>query len=437
MSIFGQKVGRFPTGLEIIITALLVIAVNVLSYHFQNEITYNEGSGFDGVEYHKIAEDFAKGNTPTARAPFVYRVGTPFLASIVSPDDILYGFRIVNITAGSLIPFALLFWLSLYFKNIYHRIIPVFLFAGAWHSPLRLSWFYPVHSDPVSVLLTLILLIVLYNIFSNSGNKKFSIILFSILTFISVFVREIGLIPALVFILASISVSKRDNNLTKNKLLSYLPIIKFTDKSGLIPFLSGIAGIIIIRFLVESSSSYSFVNSAFSWIYRKSLFMYLHSWLLAFGPVLFIVIYKWKYAYIYMKNNKLSAYFMILIAILGLAGGSDTERLVYWSMPVVYIMIMRIASEFDVFKSKLIFWYLTVLQIINMRLFWATPDYPNDFPSKISFLTPIGSDFPLLDLWTWHGDLKVNLISFAGYIISFLVFAGIVHYTDKNSSKKL
>lgn len=457
---------KIPTIIELLSTILLIVIVNLFSWANQPQISNNMGKGMDGVEYFKVAEDISHGNTPKAKAPFLYRIGTPALVATTFPNDLLFGFKVINIFAGSLIPIALLFWISIYFKGFYFRLLPVALFSLTWHSPLRMSWYYPVHSDPLSVLFLMILLIMLYHLFQSNNNKKAHHKIF--VTFISfsifaAFFREICIIPALLYFLANISLKftdisfsdddvrfiKSENNksnefmarmmLTIKKLyfkfFNKFPTISLSDQKSFIPLIFGVATLISIKLFTESTVSYSFSETAFSWLYRKSLMMYLHAWLIAFGPVLFVILINYKAAYQFLKSNMLSAYFLIIIAFMGVVGGSDTERILFWSMPVVYIMIVRIIIENrEVYSRALVIFILTVSQIINMRVFWATPDYPNEFSSIDPILTPIGSSFPLLDLWTWHGDLRTNLISFAGYLCLFVFFLIVYKYYERKLS---
>lgn len=447
---------KLPSGLELLLTALVVLSVNFLSWQFQPQITNNNGQGMDGVDYFGIAEAFTKGETPSVRAPFVYRIGTPLLVALVSPDNLMQGFQYINIISGSLIPIALLFWISLYYRQTIFRLMPILLFSLTWHSPLRLSWYYPVHSDPLAVLIMVLSLIIMYHLLNSeniSKKKSTFFVLFIILTVLGVLVREICLVPALLYFIANIQFTKRDNNLDYQSQKSYdtdqsklnnnhkyyfkqfekyFPKINIINKFSVLPIIFGIIVFFSIRLFVESTVSYSFAGAAYSWIYRKSVLIYIHSWLLAYGPVLFILMIKYGETIQFLKDNKLSAYYLLIIAFMGLAGGSDTERILFWAMPIVYLMLLRIISEnAKLFSSKLIVGIICVTQIINMRVFWATPDYPNNYQSILPILTPIGNKFPLLDLWAWHSNLKVSMISFAGYVILFVVLLILFKYNGK------
>jgi hypothetical protein len=425
-----------PKFYEILIAVVIIAIVNIFSYYFQPVISFNDGKGMDGVEYCKIAEDFTAGIKPETRAPFVYRIGTPFLVSIFFQDNLVFGFKIINIIAGSLIPIALLFWISLYFHSTILRLIPILLYSLTWHSPLRLSWYYPVHTDPAAIFILLILMIFLFYLNRNIKNEmdkpKFSkwylFISFTLLTYIGIFFREICLIPALIFALSSIKINFIKQDILKSR-------IRLVNYKFLFPLFFGLLGVIIVHYIANKTNSYSFFAAAFSWIYRKSIFMNFHALLIAFGPIIFLPIISYKDSLKYLIERKDLLIFLIIIFIMGFAGGSDTERILYWSFPVVYLLLINsIIENKHNFKSTIFIILIFIGQIINMRILWATPDYPNNYPSVMPVLTPLTDKFPLLDLWTWHGDLKVNLVSFAGYIVLFVIVI-ITYLYSLNKSK--
>ena len=83
--------------IEISLILIVFILVNIQSIFYQSQISYNNGQGWDGVEYYKTAQAFKDNIKPLAKAPFVYRIGTPYLAQLTSPSDINFGFKTVNI----------------------------------------------------------------------------------------------------------------------------------------------------------------------------------------------------------------------------------------------------------------------------------------------------------------------------------------------------
>ncbi len=80
--------------LEIIFVIGLFIIANIISQAMQKPITYQNGKGWDGVEYYRTAEQLTNHTYPKAGAPFVYRIGTPFLVSLFFKNDLLLGLSI-------------------------------------------------------------------------------------------------------------------------------------------------------------------------------------------------------------------------------------------------------------------------------------------------------------------------------------------------------
>lgn len=397
--------------IQITITCLIVLTVNLLSFFYQPMISNNGGKGMDGVDYYKISEDIVKSETPEARAPFVYRVGTPYLVSMIFPDDLLFGFKLINIIASSLIAFALLFFLNLYFRVSYLNLIPVSLYALSWHAPLRMSWYYPVHVDPLAILILILLLILLKRLIHSFS--FLSLILFTLLSVLGVLLREINIIPAFVLILYH----------TEFKFKDKLPFFSISFKNlkfkYLLPFALAIFTILVLHFLVKSTVSYSFLAVAVTWIYKKSIFILLHSLFYSFGPILFLILVNFKNCYKYIGENKELGLILVIIFVLGAAGGSDTERIFYWAMPVVYLIFLVSIERISIKNYKYTFGLLVISQLISIRSFLLTPDYPNTYNSILPFLTPLSDRFPLLDLWVWHADTRVNIVSFGTYILLF------------------
>ena len=59
------------------------VAALVLLLHLQPRIMLNRGAGFDGRIYARMAQQIARGELPSAKAPYVMRVGFPAAAGAV------------------------------------------------------------------------------------------------------------------------------------------------------------------------------------------------------------------------------------------------------------------------------------------------------------------------------------------------------------------
>ena len=128
---------------ELAIVSGVLLAVWLTGFATQQRISRAHGQGWDGVHYYAVAEQLSRGEIPEANAPFVYRVGTPFLASLLPGDDLLRNFAIVNWVACLLAVALLLVWLRPYVADWRVRSLLAVLFIIPWHAPLRFVHFYP------------------------------------------------------------------------------------------------------------------------------------------------------------------------------------------------------------------------------------------------------------------------------------------------------
>ena len=86
--------------LEISFILVVFLITIIASEIYQPHITLNRGQSFDGVYYFKVAYQFAQGLKIRSDGPFVYRIGTPFLVSVFFKNNLLLGFKVINIIAN-------------------------------------------------------------------------------------------------------------------------------------------------------------------------------------------------------------------------------------------------------------------------------------------------------------------------------------------------
>ncbi len=411
------------------IAALLILAYLIVGFTFQKQISHNDGKGFDGVHYNQLATDFVNNETPTAKSPFVYRIGTPYVVSVFFTDDLMTGFKSVNLVFAVMSIFLILVFLRLYIDDERIIVLLVALYIIYWQAPLRLSIYYPVHTDPASIAFMLASLIAVTNIIRDKS-KRVNLILLTLLTGVSVFFREICLVPAMALAFSSfVSLKERKiafNFPKKNQLIYFIPMIV------------GLLGYIVIISSVNKSDDSTFFGATLGWLYEKSAAKYFHALMMAFGPILILAIYNIRNGIQFLKSEPHLLFFVVVMLLVGLVGGSDTERLLYWSMPVVYILIGKFLSARGALLNWQIIALIAITQLISTRAFLFIPDYPNDFSSVIPFLTPLTSEFPLFDLWSWHGNPKMNIFSFLQYGTLFGALFLMLKHADRkrNNSQR-
>jgi hypothetical protein len=110
-------------------------------------------------------------------------------------------------------------------------------------------------------------------------------------------------------------------------------------------------------------------------VQKKPLFTWVLAWFFTFGPVLAIVAYDWRRAVGFLADRRDLAVFLAFFAALSYAGGTDTERLLFWAMPVVYVLIGRaIEAEPRLFADWRVIAVLAAAQAVSARVFWPIPN---------------------------------------------------------------
>jgi hypothetical protein len=395
---------------EILIILMAFLLVNFLSIAFQKTISFNDGKGWDGRSYYKIAEEFSKGQLPEAPGPFVYRIGTPFLASLLSRDDLLFGFKIANLIANTCLMALFIIWLRLYITDWKIRVLLSMLFFTQWHGPIRFVYFYPAYTDPWAFVFLLAGLIGVHK--ARAKHRIIVICVLSLVTFVGVMIREIAILVSIALLFSMNPIRRDHDSVFSVRTVSRIPLMFF------LPLLFGFLSIAGVHVIATQTNDYSFIKAAIQCAYDKPLLTYVHAWFIAYGPVIIIVVYHWRQALAFLINHQFQLVYLIAVALLGWIGGVDTERFLYWSMPVIYIIIGKVLeSNTSLLKSPFFVIVLGLSQCISQRLIWAIPDFPNTFSHSLPILTPIGSKIPYLDLWSYHGAFVVQFISLSQYLL--------------------
>jgi len=414
----------------LVLFALIVSVATILISHLvQPQISYNDGLGWDGVKYTKIADDFIDGETVSTKAPFVYRIGVPYLASIISPNDTTQGFLIINWLFSIMNAVLLALLLTRFTSKKWIVYFLTLLFITQWHNFFRFGSFYPVQVDALAIAIILLSLFVLL----KEGISKRDIAAISVLTLVGILVREVAVIPALLLLLKSFGVSAFDIKATKANWKSNRRLIR---TGVFIPLLVFLVVTFFIRLIVEPTNSYKFYNAAIGGLYTKAFFTYLHSWVVSYGTVIFIPILFRNEAKQFIKSNPVMSNFLLIVIVLSFVGGADTERLAYWGFPVIYAMIAYVIDKAKVEKSyKLLFALIIIAQFFAQRLLFIVPDYPSATVATDMLLMPWGNSFPYLNLFPAHSELIPKVVGFLQWVGLFVVLAFIKYMTKKSHSR--
>jgi hypothetical protein len=346
----------------------------------------------------------------------VYRPGVPLLAALLPGEDTIFKFGALNLFAAALSVALFVVWLRLFVGTLWVRAALVALFVTMWHGWARYVFFHPVHVDPWFIVCLLGGLILIHRL-GRERTDPGLISALSAIAFAGVLFREAALVlPAAL--------------LTRDVLRPRLPRLAL----DLVPLAAGLAALWLARspggpFGARQSHPYDFVDVAVTWLYDKPFPTYAHAWFIAFGPVLVLTLVFWRDVLAFLGRNPYMATVLGLFSVAGWVGGTDTERLLYWSFPGVYAALgVVIERHAVVLASVPLAALLIAAQAVSQRMFWTLPDYPGDFPRAPMLLTPLGSTFPHLDVYSWHPPREVSAVSLAQYLALTLVLCGWLAY---------
>ncbi len=409
-----------------LLLALCLLAASFLAQQCQRPISYNGGLGWDGVDYARMATQLAQGQTPQAQAPFVYRVGAPWLAALLAPDDPPRAFLLLNRICALLAPLLLATWLARRGLKAGTVVGLVLAFALPWHAPLRLTPFYPVHVDPLMWLFWLGALWLLeFSHHKPTGARSLWPWLLWILP--AVAVREVLLLPALALAAQSSPLLLRRASLRHwwNHALQRLEMWR------LLPVALGLACFAGIHSWSRPEQHYGFLSTALSWAWMKSPPHLAHGALLAFGPfILALLALGHAHWWPRLKERQDWLVWGMGVLVLGWLGGSDTERLLFWGAPFV---LWGAGRAWEAWwpslrhsGSRAWLWLMTGLlaQGLSMRLWWTIPDHPGSERLVLPLFSPLSSTGRYLDLWSQHARPEVQVLGLAEGLAMVLLLVG-------------
>lgn len=373
----------------------IVLILNILIFfiysNFQSKISINDNLGYDGVFYVVLANQFKNNEKLETNAPFVYRIGTPFLASLF--ENIPQAFFYINIIF-SILSSLLVFILLTQYLNYYYSIFLSILYQLHWVSGIRYILFDPIGVDYIALCFMFSGLI-LIKLSIKENLKIFYLIIISIF---GVMFREITLIPSIV----------------------YLFINFRNEKKSIFPIFIGIVSYILILLFVEKTNDYNNLVAALKWFYIKGIGTFALSLFNVFGLLVIIPFMFIKTTKEFIISNKIISIPFFIIIILGLIGGSDTERILSWSLPLYYIIVFKIVEEKNLISNKYMVFILISL-LLTYRVFWIIPDNVEIQNHVYPLITFMSNDFNFADLFAYHGDKIFTSIQLVEYILLSII----------------
>ena len=329
------------------------IAVTGFYYIRQPQIEVGDGKGWDGKSYYAMYENFRDGGNREVEYPFCKRVGTPYLASLIS-GDAKTGFLIVNVIGGIIAACAMFLAVSYKTKKIYVAwffVLPLlfYLFSG-----IRFSYYHPYTVDPLATAL-LALSVLLY------VHKKYVPVV--LLLLFSALFRETGLYYGLLFVVI-ISI---DLYVIKKYFLIWIISSLY--------ILAIIMNFSFLHYFTVCQGSQLLI--AINWFKARVLNPFE---MIKFIAALSMVIGPFMYRF---KINDVKSYnpfiiFFALSLLMSLSGGYDMTRIFYISYPV-YILLF---APHVLMYSKFELIVLSFAGLIVNRFLTVIPEPLNYMPNN-------------------------------------------------------
>jgi hypothetical protein len=379
--------------------------LNLIYATAQPTLSFNGGRGDDAARYFAMAAQARDGARMTAIQPFAHRPGTPLLAaavSVASGWEIEAAFKRVNIAANLVTVVLLRMFLQRHVAGTFARLFVLTFFMIEPHSPVRLVYAYPVYVDPIALTALVAGLLAIDRFTSHPSRANAALL--TIIVGMGAAFRETTIV---------IGVALLANGTNWRRASAWLPVI------------AGIIALAVVDSLVAATGSgYSMAAEAWRFARDKSLLTYMLAWLMVFGPMLAAPFFYWhRSAHLLTKNRALLIY-MMAFAILAWIGGTDTERLLVFASPVIYLLVANAIGWSRIAPLSLATACLVLMQAASARGF-ASIRGPGEL------LTAVERSAAYQNLWTEFSPPRLLMIYWLGYgLMTIVVMAWLQRRRD-------
>ena len=376
---------------------VLVLALQSIAWVSQERIVANGGRGFDGTTYHAIAEQIADGRRPAGESRFVRRIGTPFLAAHLAPDNLILGYQLINGIASFFSALLLVAWLRRCVGNAWIRLALLAAYATHWLQLVRFTSFYAVIADPLAQLLCFAGLLAIQSYERRPSSWK--VIAVSLIAGLGVCVREVVLLVPVSFFFAR-DITRR----FRGDGVRLARIIAIPRAGQFVPLACAVAALVAVgMYVVATDPGFSSSRHLLERARGRNPIAYVSGWFTAFGPALCLLAFDWRKTLRVLARHPWMAMYLAGVALLGWAGSLESERhALYWASPIVLALIGQSIHRHRAWlvRSKAMA-LLIAGQLIVHRVFWAIPQPAErqGLRDLTMFLTPVGSDVTYLDLF--------------------------------------
>ena len=406
----GVPVNGTSLLLEWLLVAIAFLGVNILSSFLQPPLTFLAGRGWELGTYFDVASKIRDGVALSGSAPAVFRIGVPWIVAHLPVSDLSRGFFYVNLVASALTASLLVLLLRHFLSSWKIRVAILVFYFIHWLGPTRFIYYTSGGVDAPGLLFLLAGLLLIER-FRRGHRGLLDLAMLSMVVIVGVTIRETTLAIPIVF--AFVAIDRREP-FGRDSLVALIPL-----------FLGGVA-FALVRTSVTQVDHYNFLGAALNWFYSKPLPTYILGWFITFGPVLVLPMISLKIVKRFATEQTHLLIYIILFTLLAYIGGSDTERILFWSMPAMLVLFgMWFEHTERSVGMRVFIGVVLLLQLISERAFWNTPDLNYTVERSRIFLTSLSSTAYYLNLFSFHAPRAVSalmLIEYAVVTLALLIW---------------
>lgn len=396
----------------------------------------------DAQKYQAMSVQFSASRRPIVeQGPFVYRVGVPWLASALQPRverafggwqrriDAQVGmggvapFFVINIVAALAASVLLLIYVMRFVPGAVIPVVLVIAWMATWHAPVRFVHFYPVNVDAAFLVVLLGALLTIET--TRHWPALASALAVTPVVFAGTLVRESMVVGALAFAAARLA-GKRDHRPGDGHRWAIV-----------IPFAAWVAGMVVVRQIAVANPPYEPIAEAAGMAREKPVFTWVLAWFFTFGaPAIALLAAGFREAFAIVRTRPEIGLVLVFCGLAAFFGGSDTERILAWSAPAVYVLVgTAIDARWQVLtRMPLLIAALVLVQVASSRALWPIPvgiDRVHRFADlgvNWQSLTSIADKFLVIDnyysnLWSFYGSRTVHAVTLFFDLAMTAVFA--------------
>ena len=375
----------------------------------------------DAQMYHRMAQQFGEGQLPVAvEAPFVYRPATPWLASVFNPllsrvlprgvDFAIEGssglkgvpgFYLVNIVATFVTVHLLVVWMRLFDLDVRLRLLALTLWLIEWYAPTRFVYFYPVNAEPLFLLSVVATLLVTERL--RRAPVGVASLAVTPILFVGTLARE-----SIVVVLAAFLASRMSRA---------AGVERWRLASLTLPIAAVAAALALTRAIAAPTNTFNVAEEAIRLAGEKPFFTWVLAWCFTFGPsALAVALAGHRDSWSFLKAHPHLALYLVLVAFLAFVGGTDTERILGWAAPVVFLLTARVTGQQATLLQRrpVLTTVLILVQLASARVFWPIPVGVDDARTFASLGLEWSSVMAMLDKALVIENYYANLWSFFG-----------------------